>query len=113
MFCSSRFFYDRTQDKSWRSIQRKEATSTEEEEELCDNDDTPKSDLSMLARVKRKRKQRGNSSWETKKLSCTDCGRWFPSSALLNAHSLQHGTKKSGMYLNYRTTQLLTNFNIE
>lgn len=85
----------RTQDKSWRSIQRKEATSTEEEEELSDNDDTPKSELSMLARVKRKRKQRGNSSWETKKLSCTDCGRWFPSSALLDAHSLQHGTKKS------------------
>ncbi|KAL6424045.1 hypothetical protein ACFW04_009741 [Cataglyphis niger] len=85
----------RTQDKSWRSIQRKEATSTEEEEELSDNDDTPKSDLSMLARVKRKRRQRGNSSWETKKLSCTDCGRWFPSSALLDAHSLQHGTKKS------------------
>ncbi|XP_072763142.1 uncharacterized protein [Anoplolepis gracilipes] len=85
----------RTQNKSWRSIQRKEVTSTEEEEELSEDDDTPKSELSLLARVKRKRKQRGNSSWETKKLSCTDCGRWFPSSALLDAHSLQHGTKKS------------------
>ncbi|CAL1678441.1 unnamed protein product [Lasius platythorax] len=85
----------KTQNKSWRSIQRKEVTSMEEEEELNDDDDTSKSELGMLARVKRKRKRRGNSSWETKKLDCAVCGRWFPSSALLDAHSLQHGTKKS------------------
>ncbi|KMQ90380.1 zinc finger protein 384 [Lasius niger] len=87
----------KTQNKSWRSIQRKEVTSMEEEEELNDDDDTSKSELGMLARVKRKRKRRGNSSWETKKLDCAVCGRWFPSSALLDAHSLQHGTKKSGI----------------
>lgn len=103
----SRFFYNRTQDKSWRSIQQKETTLTEEEEkELSNDDDTPKSELSMLARVKRKRKQRSNYSWEKKELNCADCGRWFPSSAMLDAHSLQHGTKKSGMYLNYRVIQL-------
>lgn len=109
----SRFFYNRTQGKSWRSIQQKETTEEEEEKELSNDDETSKSELSMLARVKRKRKQRSNSSWEAKKLNCADCGRWFPSSALLDAHSLQHGTKKSGMYLNYRIIQLWINFNIE
>ncbi|XP_011257452.2 glutamic acid-rich protein isoform X2 [Camponotus floridanus] len=86
----------RIQNKSWRSIQQKEITLTEEEEkELSNDDDTSKSELSMLARVKRKRKQRSNYSWEKKELKCADCGRWFPSSAMLDAHSLQHGTKKS------------------
>ncbi|XP_029176900.1 probable serine/threonine-protein kinase fhkB isoform X2 [Nylanderia fulva] len=80
----------RTQEKSWSS---QEATS-EEKEELND-DDTSKSELDMLTRVKRRRRRKGNSSWETKKLNCGDCNRWFPSLALLNAHSLQHGTKKS------------------
>ncbi|XP_012540395.1 uncharacterized protein LOC105838973 [Monomorium pharaonis] len=82
----------KTSSKSLRSVQRG-MTSTEEEEE-SDEDETTKTDLSMLARVKRKRKQI-NYSLDTKKLNCADCGRWFPSTALLNAHSLQHGTKKS------------------
>lgn len=77
-----------------RSIREKEPNSTEEEES-DDEDDTTEKELSMLARVKRKRKQRNNYS-ESKKLDCTECGRWFPSTTLLNAHSLQHGTKRSG-----------------
>lgn len=86
----------RIRDKSWRLIQQKKITLREEEEkELSNDDDTPKSELSMLARVKRKRKQKCNYSWEKKELNCADCGRWFPSSAMLDAHSLQHGTKKS------------------
>ncbi|XP_026826962.1 uncharacterized protein LOC105286564 isoform X2 [Ooceraea biroi] len=84
------------QDKSLRSVQQKEVTSTEEEEEESLKDgEKPTRQLRMLSRVKRKRRQKNNCSWEAKKLSCADCGRWFPSSALLNAHSLQHGTKKS------------------
>ncbi|KOC60685.1 Zinc finger protein 384 [Habropoda laboriosa] len=55
----------------------------------------PKKQLTMIKRIKRKRNQRPNFSWEVKKLSCSDCGRWFPSAALLRAHCLQHGTKKS------------------
>lgn len=84
----------KTPSKSLRSVRQKETTSTEEEES-DDEDNATNKELSMLARVKRKRKQRNNYSLETKKLDCVDCGRWFPSSALLNAHSLQHGTKKS------------------
>ncbi|CAK9816521.1 Zinc finger protein 384 [Anthophora plagiata] len=55
----------------------------------------PKKQLTMIKRIKRKRNQRPNFTWEVKKLSCSDCGRWFPSAALLRAHCLQHGTKKS------------------
>ncbi|XP_077279500.1 uncharacterized protein LOC143906959 [Temnothorax americanus] len=83
-----------TPSKSLRSVQRKETTSTKEEESI-DEDNATKRELSMLTRVKRKRKQRTKYPLETKKLACTDCGRWFPSTALLDAHSLQHGTKKS------------------
>ncbi|XP_076683191.1 uncharacterized protein LOC143376591 isoform X3 [Andrena cerasifolii] len=55
----------------------------------------PKRQLTMIKKIKRKRSQRPNCTWEVKKLSCSDCGRWFPSAALLRAHCLQHGTKKS------------------
>ncbi|KYQ59991.1 hypothetical protein ALC60_00962 [Trachymyrmex zeteki] len=85
---------EKSSSKSLRSIREKEPNSTEEEES-DDEDDTTEKELSMLARVKRKRKQRNNYS-ESKKLDCTECGRWFPSTTLLNAHSLQHGTKRSG-----------------
>lgn len=51
----------------------------------------------IIKKIKRKRNQRPKCTWEVKKLSCSDCGRWFPSAALLRAHCLQHGTKKSGM----------------
>ncbi|XP_060814128.1 uncharacterized protein LOC132906191 [Bombus pascuorum] len=49
----------------------------------------------IIKKIKRKRNQRPRCTWEVKKLSCSDCGRWFPSAALLRAHCLQHGTKKS------------------
>ncbi|XP_050585752.1 uncharacterized protein LOC126920001 isoform X2 [Bombus affinis] len=49
----------------------------------------------IIKKIKRKRNQRPKCTWEVKKLSCSDCGRWFPSAALLRAHCLQHGTKKS------------------
>ncbi|XP_071859273.1 uncharacterized protein [Bombus fervidus] len=49
----------------------------------------------IIKKIKRKRNQRSKCTWEVKKLSCSDCGRWFPSAALLRAHCLQHGTKKS------------------
>lgn len=55
----------------------------------------PKKQMSIIKRIKKKRNQRPNYTWEVKKLSCSDCGRWFPSTALLRAHCLQHGTKKS------------------
>ena len=55
----------------------------------------PKRQLTMIKKIKRKKSQRPNCTWEVKKLSCSDCGRWFPSAALLRAHCLQHGTKKS------------------
>ncbi|XP_076382227.1 uncharacterized protein LOC117224950 isoform X1 [Megalopta genalis] len=54
-----------------------------------------KKQLTMIKKIKRKRNQRPNCTWEVKKLSCSDCGRWFPSAALLRAHCLQHGTKKT------------------
>ena len=47
-----------------------------------------------LKRIKKKKKSKTKMHWEVKKLSCSDCGRWFPSAALLRAHCLQHGTKK-------------------
>jgi len=97
VFNNITFSCDRIQERSLRSVQQKEATSTEEEEPLKDNE-KPKKEPSILSRVKRKRRQKNKCSWETKKLNCADCGRWFPSAALLNAHSLQHGTKKSGKY---------------
>lgn len=79
--------------------------STEEEDSI-DEDSTTKRELSMLARVKRKRKQI-NYSLNTKKLNCADCGRWFPSSALLDAHCLQHGTKRSGaVYIRVQIEQV-------
>ncbi|KAL0129310.1 hypothetical protein PUN28_004186 [Cardiocondyla obscurior] len=82
-----------------KSVQQKEEeTTTEEEkdEEESVNESSPtKKELNMLARVKKRRKQRINYSLDTKKLNCVDCGRWFPSTAQLNAHSLQHDTKKS------------------
>lgn len=97
-----------------RSVQQKEVTSTEDDEEEKEEEDEedeeeeeeeePLNDskkprkLSMLSRVKRKRRQKTNYTWETKKLNCADCGRWFPSTTLLDAHSLQHGTKKSGIH---------------
>ncbi|KAG5312566.1 ZN384 protein, partial [Acromyrmex insinuator] len=84
---------EKSSSKSLRSIREKEPNSTEEEES-DDEDDTTEKELSMLARVKRKRKQRNNYS-ESKKLDCAECGRWFPSTTLLNAHSLQHGIKRS------------------
>lgn len=90
------------QQKQTEEEQEEEEEGEEEEEEKgmedeksSDDDNAGKKELTMLSRVKRKRKQTSN-SWEAKKLSCADCGRWFPSSALLDAHSLQHGTKKSG-----------------
>ncbi|CAL7940112.1 unnamed protein product [Xylocopa violacea] len=55
----------------------------------------PKKQLTIIKKIKRKRNRRPNCTWEAKKLSCSDCGRWFPSIALLKAHCLQHGTKKS------------------
>ncbi|KAL6266977.1 hypothetical protein P5V15_000061 [Pogonomyrmex californicus] len=79
--------------KSLRSVQQKETSLTEEEESVDDNS-TTKRELRTLVKVKRKRKQK-NRSLEANKLNCADCGRWFPSTALLNAHSLHHGTKKS------------------
>ncbi|KYN12708.1 PREDICTED: uncharacterized protein LOC108767172 [Trachymyrmex cornetzi] len=84
---------EKSSNKSLRSIREKEPNSSEEEES-DDEDDTTEKELSMLARVKRKRKQRNNYS-ESKKLDCAECGRWFPSATLLNAHSLQHGIKRS------------------
>lgn len=95
-FSISHNLFSRSSNKSLRSVQEKE-TSSMEEEESDDKDSTTEKELSMLARVKRKRKQRNNYSVDKKKLDCADCGRWFPSSTLLNAHSLQHGTKKSGI----------------
>ncbi|XP_031838822.1 uncharacterized protein LOC116429684 isoform X2 [Nomia melanderi] len=52
-----------------------------------------KKQLTMIKKMKRKRSQRPNITWEVKKLSCSDCGRWFPSAALLRAHCLQHEHK--------------------
>ena len=64
----------------------------EEKEEYVE---PKKKQLTMIKKIKRKRSQRPNCTWEVKKLNCSDCGRWFPSIALLRAHCLQHGTKKS------------------
>lgn len=55
----------------------------------------PKKQMTMIKKIKKKRNQRPKCTWKVKKLSCSDCGRWFPSAALLRAHCLQHGTKKS------------------
>ena len=60
----------------------------------------PKKQMTMIKKIKRKRNQRPKCTWKVKKLSCSDCGRWFPSAALLRAHCLQHGTKKSGKLFN-------------
>lgn len=67
----------------------------EEKEEYVE---PKKKQLTMIKKIKRKRSQRPNCTWEVKKLNCSDCGRWFPSIALLRAHCLQHGTKKSGKF---------------
>lgn len=57
-----------------------------------------KEELHVLGKVKRKQKSEEDCSWETEKFECGDCGRCFSSSALLDAHSLKHDTRKSGMY---------------
>ena len=67
----------------------------------------PKKQMSIIKRIKKKRNQRPNYTWEVKKLSCSDCGRWFPSTALLRAHCLQHGTKKSGKILNFNVILII------
>ncbi|XP_015187480.1 PREDICTED: myoneurin-like [Polistes dominula] len=44
---------------------------------------------------KRTKKKRDHvHSWETKKLCCKDCGRWFSSAASLSTHYLKHDTKR-------------------
>ncbi|XP_012230394.2 putative leucine-rich repeat-containing protein DDB_G0290503 [Linepithema humile] len=88
-----RFVSPKTPNKSLGSVQKE--TSSTEEEELAHRGDTAKRELSMLARVKRKRRKRSNYTWEKNNLTCTDCGKLFLSTTLLNAHVLQHGTKKS------------------
>lgn len=78
-----------------KSSVEQEPEDEEEEEKEVAPAENKKPRLTMVRRVKRRKCQRPNSSWEVKKLSCTDCGRWFPSAALLRAHCLQHGTKNS------------------
>ncbi|XP_032688066.1 DNA ligase 1-like isoform X2 [Odontomachus brunneus] len=96
----------KTQDKSSRSVQHKQQEQEEEdadaeeddedeEEELSDGDDTGKGELHVLGKVKRKQKGEEDCSWEAKKFECDDCSRCFSSSALLDAHSLKHDTRKS------------------
>ncbi|XP_020711669.2 uncharacterized protein LOC105692279 isoform X1 [Athalia rosae] len=48
-----------------------------------------------VTRINQKKKgQSSSQSWKkTPKLNCDDCGRWFPSRAILAAHCLQHATK--------------------
>ncbi|XP_076284068.1 uncharacterized protein LOC143210770 isoform X2 [Lasioglossum baleicum] len=72
------------------SIER-QSKEVEEKKESIES----KKELTMIKNIKRKRNQRLNCTWEVKKLSCSDCGRWFPSAPLLRAHCLQHGTKKT------------------
>lgn len=88
-------FSYRTSNKSLGSV--KKETSSTEEEELAHRSGAAKRELSMLARVKRKRRKRSNYTWEKNNLTCADCGKLFLSTTLLDAHVLQHGTKKSGM----------------
>ncbi|XP_044004068.1 probable WRKY transcription factor protein 1 [Aphidius gifuensis] len=38
-------------------------------------------------------------SWKSKSMDCRDCGKWFPSIALLLTHSLKHVTKKTAQFL--------------
>ncbi|XP_046739284.1 uncharacterized protein LOC124407307 [Diprion similis] len=53
-------------------------------------------DKRRVTRVSQKKKiQSSNQTWRSKKLNCDDCGRWFPSTAILAAHCLQHATKNS------------------
>ncbi|XP_015584754.1 uncharacterized protein LOC107262749 [Cephus cinctus] len=57
---------------------------------------TPEEEKRIVVQKTRKKKnQSPNRIWNVKKLSCTDCGRWFPSAASLSAHCLQHATKMS------------------
>ncbi|KAK2589331.1 hypothetical protein KPH14_007879 [Odynerus spinipes] len=56
--------------------------------------DITKENVRIHKRTKRKRDQSMNYSWDTKRLCCKDCGRWFSSVASLNAHYLQHDTKR-------------------
>ncbi|XP_046833387.1 zinc finger protein 652-like isoform X1 [Vespa crabro] len=56
--------------------------------------DITKENVRIHKRTKRKKDQSMNYSWETKKLCCKDCGRWFSSAASLSAHYLQHDTKR-------------------
>lgn len=66
-----------------------------EEVEVVPMKKTP--DNRRVTRISQKKKvQSSNQNWKTKKLNCDDCGRWFPSTAILAAHCLQHATKNSG-----------------
>ncbi|KAF7387515.1 hypothetical protein HZH68_013192 [Vespula germanica] len=56
--------------------------------------DITKENVRIHKKTKRKKDQSMSYSWETKKLCCKDCGRWFSSAASLNAHYLQHDTKR-------------------
>lgn len=56
--------------------------------------DITKENVRIHKRTKRKRDQSMNYSWDAKRLCCKDCGRWFSSVTSLNAHYLQHDTKR-------------------
>ncbi|XP_012284210.1 uncharacterized protein LOC105701758 isoform X2 [Orussus abietinus] len=71
------------------AVEVKPATPPPTEEEKVEEKSTP------IKRTKKQHSQSLNRRWKIKKLNCTDCGRWFPSAALLSAHCLQHATKKS------------------
>ncbi|XP_066585742.1 uncharacterized protein [Prorops nasuta] len=53
----------------------------------------------LTTRPKQQINAKTNVSWKKKDLTCLDCGRWFPSCALLKAHCLQHATKNSDRFI--------------
>ncbi|XP_014610589.1 PREDICTED: myoneurin isoform X1 [Polistes canadensis] len=54
--------------------------------------DVTKENVRIHKRTKKKRDHAH--SWETNKLCCKDCGRWFSSAASLSTHYLKHDTKR-------------------
>lgn len=99
-------------EHSQRKKRRFSKLSVEQSTEIKEKKEhaEPKKQMSIIKRIKKKGNQRPNYTWEVKKLSCSDCGRWFPSTALLRAHCLQHGTKKSGKILNLNVIIIIVQY---
>ncbi|XP_034945212.1 myb-like protein X [Chelonus insularis] len=79
--------------KSTAETERIKEQNRKEENEMNEKIIERKKRISSILRKKKKLQLR--KLWKVKKMCCTECGKWFASSAMLSAHCLRHSTKRS------------------